>query len=226
VSDETDLDTIAAWLALEDPEQPVDLLLLFGAALPDAWAATAEAVRRGRVGTVMAVGGRGHTTDLWLDLVGAEAGRREADVVAEHLAAYGIRALRERESTNCGDNVVRARALATELGLAPRTVALVQDPSMQRRMDAVFRQVWPEATPVNRPAAPPGVHAVGWPAERWRQLVVGEVPRLRDDAGGYGPRGAGYLAHVDVPDEVEAAYAGLVRRHPEWAREADPRHAS
>jgi hypothetical protein len=221
-----DLETISSWLALTDADQPVDLLLLFGAALPDAWAATARAVRDGRVGTVMVVGGHGHTTDLWLSLVGAAPGRREADVVAEGLAAYGVEALRERESTNCGDNVVRAKAVALERGLSPRTVALVQDPSMQRRMDAVFRRVWPEATAVNRPAARPGTYDVAWPAERWRQLVVGEVPRLRDDADGYGPRGAGHLAHVDVPDEVEAAYAALTAQHPDWARAADPRHRS
>jgi hypothetical protein len=50
--------------------------------------------------------------------------------------------------------------------------------------------------------------------------VMGEVPRLRDDADGYGPRGAGFQAHVDVPAEVEAAYAGLVAAHPDWGRPA------
>jgi hypothetical protein len=47
---------------------------------------------------------------------------------------------------------------------------------------------------------------------------MGEVPRLRDDATGYGPRGRGYIAHVDVPDDVEAAYAELLEAHPGWGR--------
>jgi hypothetical protein len=51
-------------------------------------------------------------------------------------------------------------------------------------------------------------------------LLLGEVPRLRDDAEGYGPRGRGFQAHVDVPAEVEAAYAALVAAHPDWGRPA------
>jgi hypothetical protein len=57
------LDTIASWLALEDPEpEHVDLMLLFGGSLPAGWDAAAAAVVAGRVGDLMLVGGRGHTT--------------------------------------------------------------------------------------------------------------------------------------------------------------------
>lgn len=38
---------------------------------------------------------------------------------------------------------------------------------------------------------------------------MGEVPRLRDDAEGYGPLGKGFIAHVEVPPEVEAAWQTL-----------------
>ena len=89
---------------------------------------------------------------------------------------------------------------------------------MQRRMDAVFRLVWPGAVAVNRPGPRRGRFA--WPHERWVALVMGEVPRLRDDADGYGPRGRGFQAHVDVPPEVEAAYAALLAVHPDWGRPA------
>ena len=47
---------------------------------------------------------------------------------------------------------------------------------------------------------------------------MGEVPRLRDDGEGYGPRGRGFQAHVDVPAGVVAAYAALVAAHPDWGR--------
>jgi hypothetical protein len=197
-------------------------VLLFGAALPAGWDAAARLVLDGRADRLMVVGGHGHTTDLWLSLVGAAPGRTEASVLREHVEALGVRdVLVEDRSTNCGDNVVRARAVAAPL--EPRSVVLVQDPTMQRRMDAVARLVWPSVTLVNRPAPYGGV---AWPVERWRALVMGEVPRLRDDADGYGPRGAGHLAHVDVPEPVEAAYAELLARHPGWGRPADPRHAS
>jgi hypothetical protein len=83
-------------------------------------------------------------------------------------------------------------------------------------MDAVFRLVWPEAVPVNRPA-PDGRDT--WPRERWISLVMGEVPRLRDDELGYGPRGRGFIAHVELPDEVAAAHASLLAEHPDWGRQ-------
>lgn len=218
-SDEHHLDTIAAWLALEDPEPDrVDLLLLFGGSLPAAWDGVADAVAQGRVGRLMVVGGRGHTTDVLQAMVGGGDDEAEADMILRHLARLGVAdVLVERTSTNCGENVVLAKELALAHGLSPRTVALVQDRTMQRRMDAVFRLVWPEARAVNRPG-PDGRDT--WPRERWVQLVVGEVPRLRDDAGGYGPRGAGFLAHVDVPAEVEAAHDALLKAHPDWSRPA------
>ena len=220
VSDERHLGTIAAWLALEDPEpEHVDLMLLFGGSPPSAWDRVADAMRAGRVGTLMLVGGTGHTTDALRQLVGAPPDALEADMMAAHLRlAHGIdQVLVERESTNCGNNVTFARDVARRHGLRPRTVALVQDATMQRRMDAVFRLVWPEAVPVNRPA-PDGRHT--WPRDRWRALVMGEVPRLRDDEHGYGPRGRGFIAHVDVPEGVERAHAALLAAHPDWGRPA------
>ena len=45
-----------------------------------------------------------------------------------------------------------------------------------------------------------------WPVDRYLSLVLGELPRLRDDANGYGPAGRDFIAHVTIPDEVEAAW--------------------
>jgi uncharacterized SAM-binding protein YcdF (DUF218 family) len=198
----------------------VDVLLLFGGSLPDAWDAAAAEVRAGRVGTLVLVGGVGHTTDALRAVVGDDTDAPEADLMAAYLSReHGLTGfLLERASGNCGDNVVLARDVVLGAGLRPGTVGLVQDPTMQRRMDAVLRKVWPDASAVNRPGPRRGRFA--WPHERWVALVMGEVPRLRDDADGYGPRGRGFLAHVDVPADVEAAYAALLERHPHWGRPA------
>jgi hypothetical protein len=48
-----------------------------------------------------------------------------------------------------------------------------------------------------------------WPMDRFLSLILGEVPRLRDDVSGYGPRGRGFIGPVDIPVEVEAAHALL-----------------
>jgi uncharacterized SAM-binding protein YcdF (DUF218 family) len=219
VSDEQHLETIADWLALADPmPAQVDVLLLFGGSLPDAWDAAAAEVAAGRVGTLALVGGVGHTTDALRAVLGDDSDAPEAELMAAYLRReHGLTDfLLEPASTNCGDNVVLAREAVLGAGLTPRAVALVQDPTMQRRMDAVFRLVWPDAVAVNRPGTRRGRHS--WPHDRWVALVTGEVPRLRDDPDGYGPRGHGFQAHVDVPPEVEAAYAALVAAHPDWGR--------
>lgn len=48
-----------------------------------------------------------------------------------------------------------------------------------------------------------------WDPARFISLVLGEIPRLRDDKDGYGPNGAGYISHVDIPEEVEEAWSRL-----------------
>jgi hypothetical protein len=220
------LDRIAAWLALEDPwPGHVDLMLLFGGSMPPTWETAVDAVTAGEVGTLMVVGGRGHTTDALLVTMGldptssAAQGTSEAEVISTWLRdVHGIEdVLLETRSTNCGSNITLAEQVAAQHGLRPRTVALVQDPTMQRRMDARFRRTWSlgAATAVNRPG--PDSRDV-WPWHRWVSLVMGEVPRLRDDREGYGPRGRDFIAHVDLPTEVEIAYQSLLAARPGWLR--------
>ena len=42
-------------------------------------------------------------------------------------------------------------------------------------------------------------------------MILGEVKRLRDDADGYGPRGAGFIGHVAIPAGIEDAWRRLAR---------------
>ena len=46
--------------------------------------------------------------------------------------------------------------------------------------------------------------------ERFISLLLGEIPRLHDDEAGYGPRGKGFIAHVDVPEDILEAYRQLL----------------
>ena len=48
-----------------------------------------------------------------------------------------------------------------------------------------------------------------WEMEHYISLLMSEIPRLTDDANGYGPNGKGFIAHVDVPDYVKNAFEGL-----------------
>ncbi|KAM0349643.1 hypothetical protein ACHAPU_003470 [Fusarium lateritium] len=48
-----------------------------------------------------------------------------------------------------------------------------------------------------------------WSMERFTSLLVGEIPRMRDDENGYGPRGKGSIVHIDIPRKVEKAWETL-----------------
>lgn len=152
------------------------------------------------------------------------------------LEAGGPQVLIEDQSTNCGANAIKTRKVLDEAGVTDlRTCIVVQDPTMSLRTIASFERAFEDFPPLQRPhflACPvvvPKVHAVNgqleyalgsvadlraedlWDMKRLCELLVGEVTRLKDDENGYGPKGKGFIGHVDVPAEVEAA-ANRVRQ--------------
>ena len=226
---EEDLQTLLDFLAPEDAFDCAEVLVLLGSALPCAAQYAAKLNREKQFWHFVISGGVGHSTALLRqavrslpDYAGLEVeGRAEAEIFADILRRSGgpCRMLIEGESTNCGDNAVRTRALLERRGLRPRTIALIQDPTMQRRSAASFARVFPEArifcAPPFRPS--PDSAPLYGSRERLIQLALGEIPRLRDDEQGYGPRGRGYIVHVDIPEEVERAWERLAAAYPELA---------
>jgi hypothetical protein len=59
-----------------------------------------------------------------------------------------------------------------------------------------------------------------WSMRRFTALLLGEMGRLHDDEQGYGPRGADFIDHVDIPSDVQDAYQRLAVAHPSKVREA------
>lgn len=184
-------------------------------------------------------GGIGHSTRYLETMVTehptyqdvATAGRPEADILADlGMRHWGLAAadiIRETASTNCGENALFTKKLLDQMQLRVDRIVLIQDPTMQRRTDAAFRHAWRDSaalpTIINYPGIVPHlVHRDGvlgfegwdrpglWLLDRFVSLIMGEIPRLRDDKNGYGPRGQNFIPHVDVPHEVETAYAHLV----------------
>ncbi|KAJ5783348.1 uncharacterized protein N7518_009025 [Penicillium psychrosexuale] len=141
----------------------------------------------------------------------------------------GCQILLEPLSTNCGQNASFSRKVLDEAGFrAPATCIIIQDPTMMLRTRASFEKTYEGAQPplsvISCPVFVPQVQLsrggvieysdMSPPSELWSQsrflgLIMGEVPRLRDDKDGYGPRGRGFIAHVDVPSHIEAAWARL-----------------
>ena len=61
-----------------------------------------------------------------------------------------------------------------------------------------------------------------WESDRYINLLMGEIPRLRDDENGYGPAGKGFIAHVDIPENVKKAFSELKYICGDKIREANP----
>ncbi|KAJ5169416.1 uncharacterized protein N7500_002199 [Penicillium coprophilum] len=145
------------------------------------------------------------------------------------ITKQGCQILLEPQSTNCGQNASFSRKVLDEAGFqAPTTCIVIQDPTMMLRTRASFEKAYegvqPPVSLVSCPVFVPQMKLshngvleysdLSPPSELWSQsrfleLIMGEVPRLRDDKDGYGPRGYGFIAHVDIPSHIEAAWSRL-----------------
>ncbi|CAG8384193.1 unnamed protein product [Penicillium salamii] len=142
----------------------------------------------------------------------------------------GCQILIESRSTNCGQNASFCRKVLDDAGLQPATCIVIQDPTMMLRTKASFEKAYEDLSVaiVSCPVFVPLVRLQSgeleysdrtsgepipleqlWSQNRFFELIMGEIPRLRDDGDGYGPRGRGFIPHVDVPDDVEAAWSWL-----------------
>ncbi|MDD3410488.1 MAG: YdcF family protein [Eubacteriales bacterium] len=231
---------LAAFLGPRDAPEPADVLILFGGSIPAGADEAARLMRAGAAKRLMLVGGEGHTTETLRRKMHEAcpaietAGRMEADVFADYLRLqYGITPdLIERASTNCGNNVTNALAMLPGV----RSLILMQDATMQRRMEAGFRKHAPGVRLLNHAAyqvemiahrgtlgydhTPWGM----WEPARYIDLLMGEIPRLTDDENGYGPRGKNFIAHVDVPVSAREAFEALREHYA--VRPADSQWAS
>lgn len=138
----------------------------------------------------------------------------EADLFAAEAIRLGVppdRILRERESTNTGENVAFTRRLLAAHGLTPTSLILVQKPYMERRTYATFRKVWPEMPAV---VTSPQVGLDEYLSQCAHEslsedevvsIMVGDLQRIRE----YPARG--FQIPQDMPDEVWQAGVELVR---------------
>lgn len=221
-------------------EKDIDCIVWAGNAVLHTAEQAFRLVRNGVAPRILLSGGIGHSTRLLWQTVEqhrtyravATEGRPEAQILRNIAIRFWdldpARILVDDASTNSGENAAFSRRILEESGIAADTILLVQDPTMQRRTDATFRHAWRDRPHVrfrNWPTFTPRVALVEdelrfrvgpvaglWTMERFLSLVMGEVPRLRNDAAGYGPRGRGFIAAVDIPDAVESAYAHLQSR--------------
>lgn len=224
-----------------------DVMVLFGGSILAGGEVLAEAMKNQVAKTFIVVGGKGHTTET-LQKKMCEAfpnmetdGLSEAEVFAKYLQEnHGWKPdYLECKSTNCGNNITYLLDMLEEKEIPCRSIILSQDATMQYRMEAGLRKyVKDDMQIINYATYAANVMVKNrrlvyekniwgmWEMERYISLLLGEIPRLSDDKNGYGPAGKGFIAHVDIPEEVRKAFGELRARYPGLVREADSQYAS
>lgn len=224
-----------------------DVMVLFGGSIIEGGDVLAKAMQDGVAKNYIIVGGAGHTTETLRQRVHSEypdietAGLSEAEVFQRYLAhVYGLQAdYLETQSTNCGNNITYLLDLLCGKNIPCKSIILTQDATMQRRMDSGLRKYAPDDL-VRINYAAYSVKTVShagvlefdgqvqgmWTVERYVNLLMGEIPRLADDANGYGPMGKDFIAHVDIPEAVSEAFEALKKVYGTDTREANALYAS
>lgn len=227
-------------------DNETDLLILLGNSIVESIDLAAQVFKKRLASEFLVAGGKGHSTHHLAASVrkdprytGSETvPETEAEIIHEVLVKWHQinpnDVIIEKYSTNCGSNAEESRKLLESLSLSPSKVILIQDPTMQLRTHTSFRRVYqdqPETEFYNFPPFIPKVENHEgrlklanddingiWKMERLLSLIMGEIPRLRDDEHGYGPKGRGFITHVDIPDAIEEAYQRLLEPLGEFVR--------
>ena len=221
----------------------VDVAVLFGGSILAGGEVFAEIMKNQLAKKYVIVGGAGHTTETLRKKMAVSLGREvssdacEAELFNEYLQEkYGLTAdYLEKESTNCGNNITFLLSLLEREKLPHGTVLMVQDATMQRRMEAGWRHHAGAGLVVNYAAY--SVRVIGsekglayekeptgmWDMERYVNLLMGDAQRLQDTPDGYGPQGKNFIAHVDIPLTIREAFLYLQKFY--GVRKANPVYA-
>lgn len=215
-----------------NPDFHSDTLLIAGNSLPHLIVSAAKFCEtEAEIQRVIFVGGIGHGTaplianckKMCPELVRPEWPQlSEAEITQEiflHYCTRDLTLLLEKKSTNTGENARFSHELFTQD--APKNFWLVQDPLVQKRSHVTFSKEWglplsaiqplfferPKLIDFDtRPHFENTEMDGWWEADYFLSLVIGEIRRLNDDSEGYGPKGANFIPHVDVPENVLASY--------------------
>ena len=224
-----------------------DVFVLFGGSILAGGDLLAQAIKDRIAKVYVIVGGAGHTTEALRQKVHNEypaietAGLQEAEVFQRYLKeVYSCEAdYLESKSTNCGNNITYLLDMLKENNIKCSSIILCQNATMQRRMDAGLRKYTSNDLLIINYASYRAsvivehdnlvyselIHGM-WDIDRYVNLLMGEIPRLKDDENGYGPKGKNFIAHVDIPETVYDAFKQLKAVYGDITREANPEYAS
>lgn len=221
----------------------LDVIVLFGGSVLTGGDVLAEAMKNDLAHNYLIVGGYGHTSKLLFaeaekEIPGLTEGvRTEAELFKKYLKIkYDLTPnYLETESTNCGNNITNLLALIKENNMQMNNLLMIQDATMQLRMEATLKKyVSQDILVLNYAATQVSVRLEKdslvfdreipgfWEMAHYISLLMGEITRLHDTAEGYGPKGKQFISHVEVPEAVLDAYAFLKQAFPDAIRVANP----
>ena len=222
-----------------------DMIIILGNSIPFIAELGAKAYKSGLAKDIMIVGGIGHSTKYLIENVIQDNkynnidvnDKSEAEILSQIIVVQETieqnRIIIESKSTNCGSNAYESLRILKKKGHIPESIILIQDPTMQLRSHASFLKEWVEEKTLIISFSPfiPQLQVSEncyefvnkdinglWNKDRFIDLIMGEIPRLRDDVNGYGPKGKGFISHVDIPEEVHASYERLVSFYSEYTK--------
>lgn len=223
-----------------------DVMVLFGGSILCGGDVLARAIEHRIAKYFIIVGGAGHTTPTLRAKMNEAYPKiktenlSEAEIFNSYLKyRYSVQAdYIETKSTNCGNNITFLLELLEKENIACNHIILSQDATMQYRMEMGMRKYRPDMDIINFAT----YHAVVqeqegslnydtdicgmWDMEKYISLLLGEIPRLKDDENGYGPEGKNFIAHVDIPQNVENAFDELKQNYSDLIRIANPEFAT
>lgn len=214
-----------------------DLIILAGNSLPLLAQYCSKRLDEKIAPQLLISGGKGHGTSRLVDNINQQSILSEDEytpldseasllgkiVVKSRKYVYG-ELLLEEKSRNTGENAKFSLELLQSTQKEKQRVLLLQDPMMLRRTKLTFQKEFPVEkysfygfTPyipslvnLKEPLQFQDSQLNGlWEKDYLVSLIMGEIKRLYDTKEGYGPKGRGFLPHVDLPAEVIADYQEL-----------------
>lgn len=205
--------------------EKADVLFVFGCEVIPVVSCAVRAASEGLCGKIIFSGGVGHSTQnlaettrrlFRIDCAGMPEAAIMARIAVDCMGLDPGIVLTEEKSTNSGENSRFSLEILRERGISPGSALLMQDPFMQLRSHLTLRKhLDPDTRLISyAPFIPEAGMKCGseygvWSPVRFHEFLLREIPRLRDDENGYGPKGAGFIEHVDIPDAVEESYRRL-----------------
>ena len=247
-----DIDELTAFeLMKKYGVEKADVMVLFGGSILAGGDILGNAMKNDVAKKYVIVGGRGHTTasleeqfyklypDSDKNSILSEIS--EAEIFRNYLKhKYNLQPdFLEIHSTNCGNNITNLLKLLKEKNITFKNTIISQDATMQLRMEATLKKYLSENIKIINFATYSAKVCVKdeklcfenyifgmWGIDRYITLLMGEIARLTDDENGYGPKGAGYTAHIDIPEDVKNAFFVLKQIYGDKVRKANPLYAS